>query len=399
MKKNYLLIAIIFCASLGHSQIFTNSGAKINIATGVYLTVNDLENKTTDEDGEIFLDGNLQISGDIINSSNGNMFADIEENPDGNIILSGKNKLINGNNPIFFENISISDNRTIENNLNCIFGVLEIKGIIDLNSKSIIIKNNSENAINYSEGYILSETSQTQGCGIIKWEIGENSGSYNIPFGSGNSNENDLNISAEITNPGNSENGFINFATYPTNNQNTPLPNDVISLNDFTSDMVADRFWLIEPSYTENPDLKIALSYTNNDISEIANSNISIIRYNPNENSWSDLTIKTANTDNLVSADIKGSDIFKWFSIASENIDLTIPNGITPNNDNYNDTWIIEGCSNCSVYIYNRWGNKIYYSENYDNSWDGGNNPSGAYYYIITTPDNKTYKGTVNIMR
>jgi len=69
---------------------------------------------------------------------------------------------------------------------------------------------------------------------------------------------------------------------------------------------------------------------------------------------------------------------------------LVIPNTFTPNGDGINDTWVIkslENYPNCTVEIYNRWGEKLYSSIGYAIPWDGtykgANLPVGTYYYII----------------
>jgi gliding motility-associated-like protein/uncharacterized repeat protein (TIGR01451 family) len=73
-----------------------------------------------------------------------------------------------------------------------------------------------------------------------------------------------------------------------------------------------------------------------------------------------------------------------------------VPNGFTPNGDGNNDVWTLYnipyGCS-VKVDIYNRWGNRVYTSNAYQNDWDGTSNisgssgknklPQGTYYYII----------------
>lgn len=77
---------------------------------------------------------------------------------------------------------------------------------------------------------------------------------------------------------------------------------------------------------------------------------------------------------------------------------LFIPNGFTPNADNKNDVWFIKGLpKETKVTIYNRWGNKVYQKDSYDNTWDGHPNVSGTfgseklsqgtYYYIIEFKD------------
>ena len=88
-------------------------------------------------------------------------------------------------------------------------------------------------------------------------------------------------------------------------------------------------------------------------------------------------------------------------------IDLTIPNGFTPNNDGTNDTWEIEGIKdfpNCTVEIFNRWGNVVYSNKGYEIPWDGKWNgesvPVGAYYYHIYLREVE-YKltGSLNVIR
>lgn len=75
-------------------------------------------------------------------------------------------------------------------------------------------------------------------------------------------------------------------------------------------------------------------------------------------------------------------------NIVTQNI--FIPNTFTPNGDGINDNWVIkslENYPNCTVAIYNRWGEKLYSSIGYPIPWDGtykgANLPVGTYYYII----------------
>lgn len=70
---------------------------------------------------------------------------------------------------------------------------------------------------------------------------------------------------------------------------------------------------------------------------------------------------------------------------------LTIPNGITPNNDGINDVWVIKNaniCSEISITVFNRWGNIVYKDPKYTNNWKGENQsgqllPQGTYYVVI----------------
>src|SRR5574343_1024203 len=87
---------------------------------------------------------------------------------------------------------------------------------------------------------------------------------------------------------------------------------------------------------------------------------------------------------------------------------MDIPNTITPNGDNYNDTWVLDNLElypNAHVMIFNKWGNMIYSSTGAYTPWDGTYNgeplPSQVYYYIIelkNSLDDK-YTGTITIIR
>jgi len=95
------------------------------------------------------------------------------------------------------------------------------------------------------------------------------------------------------------------------------------------------------------------------------------------------------------------------------NISSLIPNVFTPNNDNKNDFFKINAdhINNCfdkfSITIYNRWGEKVYESEDFHFKWDGKNDKGkqltdGAYYYIIEGNFKEkafSYKGSVQILK
>ena len=68
----------------------------------------------------------------------------------------------------------------------------------------------------------------------------------------------------------------------------------------------------------------------------------------------------------------------------SRPITIEIPNIFTPNGDGKNDKFVINGIDNCekkALMVKDRSGKIVFQSQNYDNSWDGGNLPNGTYYY------------------
>lgn len=110
----------------------------------------------------------------------------------------------------------------------------------------------------------------------------------------------------------------------------------------------------------------------------------------------------------------KATDTVSLLLICGKNL-VYIPTAFSPNNDNLNDRFIINGSGVRiirSVTIYSRWGKLIFQRKNIsisdrNNSWDGSYNgeqlPAGAYVYSVQTEceggDVFEYRGTVMILR
>ena len=94
--------------------------------------------------------------------------------------------------------------------------------------------------------------------------------------------------------------------------------------------------------------------------------------------------------------------VLDTIAIEIHNCDIIPPNIFTPNGDGTNDKLVFFGLENfpqTTLFIYNRWGNKIYESANYQNDWNGGGVSDGTYYYLITKMDGSTLTGFVTIVR
>ena len=80
--------------------------------------------------------------------------------------------------------------------------------------------------------------------------------------------------------------------------------------------------------------------------------------------------------------------------------ELNVPNIITPNNDNLNDVFVLPVSQRGSkLEIYNRWGRKVQEYASYQNTWGGGDQPSGLYYYYLTDLSGNKTKGWVEVNR
>lgn len=84
-----------------------------------------------------------------------------------------------------------------------------------------------------------------------------------------------------------------------------------------------------------------------------------------------------------------------------------IPNVISPNGDLINDTWILPAAyvsgTNTEVIIMSNSGKVVLKTDDYLNNWPENDlnltNINQVYYYIITTTDNQTKKGTITVVK
>jgi gliding motility-associated-like protein len=74
----------------------------------------------------------------------------------------------------------------------------------------------------------------------------------------------------------------------------------------------------------------------------------------------------------------------------NEDSDLFIPNAFSPNRDGHNDCLRVVNTAKFNSYyfaIYNRWGQRVFESENESDCWNGEYNnepaPLGTYYYFL----------------
>lgn len=81
---------------------------------------------------------------------------------------------------------------------------------------------------------------------------------------------------------------------------------------------------------------------------------------------------------------------------------VMIPNVITPNGDNANEFFKIKNIEhhpNTSLTIFDRWGNKIYENNNYNNEWKADGVADGTYFYIVDVPEDKKYSGFITVFK
>ncbi|MGB1210325.1 MAG: gliding motility-associated C-terminal domain-containing protein [Lacinutrix venerupis] len=144
--------------------------------------------------------------------------------------------------------------------------------------------------------------------------------------------------------------------------------------------------------------------------------NLRVVGWSKAENKWLDLgnTNVTGDLNNGTISSFQFTpndfEIITFGSLIGSD-GLVVYNGISPNNDGVNETFIIEGIDlfKNELKIFNRWGRVVYDVVDYKNTFNGVSNkkiigsqgdrlPVGTYFYILQlTEDNKTYSGWIYI--
>ncbi|MGK0366866.1 MAG: gliding motility-associated-like protein [Saprospiraceae bacterium] len=86
---------------------------------------------------------------------------------------------------------------------------------------------------------------------------------------------------------------------------------------------------------------------------------------------------------------------------------LTFLSGFSPNGDGLNDTFTVIGAEaypNNSLVIFNKWGEEVFASVNYKNSWDGTDkngdsltSEDNVYYYVFNDGEGNIFSGYIKI--
>ncbi len=82
--------------------------------------------------------------------------------------------------------------------------------------------------------------------------------------------------------------------------------------------------------------------------------------------------------------------------------EIIIPNVFTPDGSGQNETFYIKGIEElgCQLLIYNRWGNLVYETSDYNNDWNAENCEPGVYYYILNCKENnQNIHGFVHVFK
>ncbi|AYL98535.1 PKD-like domain-containing protein [Mucilaginibacter celer] len=205
--------------------------------------------------------------------------------------------------------------------------------------------------------------------------------------------------SANVTNPtfepdpADIAKGFVKLTLTATSADECHTPTDDMTINfvpppTVEADAAGDtRYVLKGHTITLNPVVSNEnVSYTWTPATGLSDANIK----NPEVTGDVDITYKLTITD--LSNGCPNSS-FVNVKVAPN---IVVKNTFTPNADGVNDYWEITGLiayEDVTVDVYNRYGQPVFHSLGYPKPWDGGVNgklvPSGTYYYVINSKQEK----------
>ncbi len=287
--RSFLKIIFICILSfdLSSQNEFFNNGASITVQNGALVFVQGevVNTDNVSNIGFINNSGTITLSGDWTNNSVTSALTSTL----GTVQLNGALQLITGTTSTTFNNLALLGTNIKRLNINTFVGgtsgILNLTArVLDLNSKTLFVTNALPSAIIRTTGYILSETPATPGYGIIQWDLTNNTGNYEFPFGTTASTY--IPFFYNISTAG-AQNGVgsISASTYPTTTSvsvnNRPLPTGVNDLNNNCTTEHAtkmlDRFWVINTNnYNTLPTVSKKFTYVDDEWNLTAASTNSI---------------------------------------------------------------------------------------------------------------------------
>ena len=170
------------------------------------------------------------------------------------------------------------------------------------------------------------------------------------------------------------------------------------------------EYWTIKKESSSNETMLVTLSWRDvttpqSMIDAAQRDALTIVRWNPDTNMWVDEGGAIDLEAQTVTTAVNGYGVFTFGRVKSDLVlpcNIVVYNAVTPNGDGKNDYFLIdtsnnECASNLNVEVYNRWGVKVFESDNYGvdgDVFDGFSNgrltvndskqlPTGTYYYIL----------------
>lgn len=383
-----ILSVLIFLGNLSAWAQTTNTGILYVSPDTKFSTLQDFNNTLT---GESLNDGEMYI----YESFNNDGTVDFYQETGTTFFIGNNPQLISGAEDSYFYNInfnnlSIGNPFQLTGKISAVGEVNFLNGIVDIDNfggRFTFVDNASH--INTSNNSYVDGPVEKFGTTDFIFPIGD-AGFYRF---------------AGISEPLNSS--AIYQAHYFL--ENPGIAYDLSLKSDIIEVIDNQEYWKILPIGMDES-IMITLSWNSATtpeeiLVEPQEENIHIVRWDVENNMWVDEGGVVNVNNKTVTTAVSKFGIFTLARVFSDDIlpcDLVVYNAVTPNGDGINDYFIIDQTNNtCAqnlhVQVFNRWGVKVYETNNYGESGNvfrgysegrmtiQGNNqlPTGTYFYIL----------------
>lgn len=373
--KTILIIVLVFVGNTLHAQNLYNEST-ISIGSNSVLYVKD----TIVNEGTIINNGDMQVGGSWINH------ADYDAGQGQITFNSDERQIINHNDQSFSrltlggggEKLFLAD-ITIENELSLTDGIL-----VSENGSRIII----------SESAVIAGGSDVSHINGPVYHRG--AGDKLFPLGNGS-----VYLPVELLNvQGNSAEIGVTAIE---------LDGQVLSASPSLDKISANRYWQLDVVSGSLNNSRVVLPVRNEDIVSAAEEVVVAQAQGPNDGfeSLGQTAFEGTPTDGKVTSDRVVTMALLAVGTATGGEGIFVYNAVSPNGDDRNDYLIIgniESFPENKFSLFNRWGDKVFEIDNYDNKervFRGKTNiggekdlSSGTYFYSIETQkDNKKTNG------
>ncbi len=396
MKNSSFILLLLFITHNCISQELTINGGSITLQGNSSLTVQGtLQNNAN---GTINNSGTVYINKNIINNGGNTLFVN---NSAGTVELNGNNQFIAGNDSVVFYNLLLSGQ---PQSIKELYNNITVSNQLNLNEQELQIHNNNVHIVNpnatalvFNTGFVSGDTlggylyRTTNSSNVYTFQVGNNSLNLKtrpVLITPQNSNINVYGVRLSTNNLNYENTGSsLTGATGPFNTSNTDSIVD--NLNEYFYHNIARQ--------SGNSPAKIDIHFSSSDgdfntVAQLVGNAFTQTGFVATDELNGSLDKKA--TSQLVSN--FNHDIFV---LANKVITIQVPAGVSVNNDGLNETLVIDNLEfypNHQIQIYNRWGDLIYQTSNYNNDWNGqstnalfGNEvTSGTYFYILILDDN-----------
>lgn len=387
-KYIYTLLTISFVSFRLSAQI-TNQGEATVAPETIVSMVSDFDNTPS---GEFFNDGNIYIYGHFNNDG----VVDFYQNTGLTQFTGGSDQNISGAKVSYLYDVYFN------NSSNTV--PFKVSGSIDISGEADFY-----NGILDNDNYGGKITFNTDAFQINTSDYSHVDGPVN-KFGN-----------TEFTYPI-GDGGFYRFAGISAPSNTAAIfegkfyfeNSDVLYPHKFKAGVIQEidnqEYWTIKKESSTNEEMLITLSWrdvtTPQPMIDAAQRDaLTIVRWNPDTNMWVDEGGAINLEAQTITTAVNGYGVFTFGRVKTDLVlsgDIVVYNSVTPNGDGKNDYFFIDTSNskdiyNLNVQVFNRWGVKVFESDNYGidgDVFDGFSKgrmtvdkseqlPTGTYFYIL----------------